>query len=506
MREKRIEHLEAENAALGAAAGVVAKPGDATAIANREHSRSPQNETEEHRTLMDDDTSADISAASIQVGNTCRSDGASDGGYVSQERRLATTRTSGGGRVGGYVSRGGACAPNLEQKGTAEEVASSASVTLRGCEFEGQSYEEGGEKVNFACLAEVSHGTKCAISTAAAAAAAGAASSVATITRPTRRQLNPQFAVIPGRVTTISYPRCGSRVTIERPVEKKPLSEDRSKEPKGSMEVVGRRAADVVEKAHDVDAEQMEAPDATAKAYNDADILKAKAPDDAGKLEAQSECSEQASPRPEPPLPRPLGDDRAVGLTPAPPFPRRPSNLPAECTFSKTAPLLSDGSVCTAVCTPDAKLRFGDKLADNLEEKIVLGDVNPANAAEEMKFGGKGGGSRSTEGRGRTNGGVAVESATTPRLGINDRRNGDEGRHETSPCARVGEDKGEPHSFKTGLPAESRKNEDPLSDMFASRLVDGVPVLKYGGKGKPKPKVLWVTPDLSELFYTRVGR
>eukprot|EP00903_Cladosiphon_okamuranus_P016696 g15391.t2 len=42
---------------------------------------------------------------------------------------------------------------------------------------------------------------------------------------------------------------------------------------------------------------------------------------------------------------------------------------------------------------------------------------------------------------------------------------------------------------------------------FRPRLVDGVPVLKYGGaRGKPKPKVLWVTPDFSEIFYTQTGR
>lgn len=516
LREKRIEQLEAENAALGAAAGVVAKPSDVTAIAKpspfrrRQHPRSLQNATEERLTHMGDDTSADIPAASIQIRNTCRSDGASDGSYAFQERRLSNTRTSDGGREGGYVSRGGVCAPNLEQKSTAEEVASSASVTLRGCEFEGQSYEEGGEKVNFSCLAEVSQSPKCATSTAATAAA-GAAPSVATVARPTRRQLNPQFAVIPGRVTAISYPRCGSRVTIERPVEKKPLSEDRSKEPGGGMEAVDSRVEDVMEQAHDVDAEQKEAPDGTEKAYNDTERMNAlditkKAPDDDGKLEVQSGCGGQASSRPEPPLPRRLGDERVVGLTPAPPFPSRPSNLPVECAMSKTAPLLSDGSVCTAICTPDAKLRFGDKLINNLGDNFRLGDVEPTRAAKEMRFGGKGGGSRSTEGRGRTDGGIAVESASTPRLGINDRRNGDEERNETSPSALVAEDKGETHSFKTGLPAQSRKNEDPLSNMFASRLVDGVPVLKYGGKGKPKPKVLWVTPDLSELFYTRVGR
>lgn len=546
LREKRIERLEEENAALAAAAGVVARPttfAKPPPFPRREHPRSLQNAIEEGRTVMDDESAADFPTASIQIRNTCRSDGAREGGgYVSQERRLSNTRTLDGGRERGYVFGGGEYASSPEQEGTAEAVASTASVTLRGCEFEGQSYEGGGEKGNDVCVAEVPRGTKNAMSTVVAAA--GAAPNAATIARPTRRQLNPQFAVIPGRVTAISYPRCGSRVTIERPVEKKPLSEDRDKEPGGIMEAMDRRAAGDTKKAHGDDAEQVETPDVTEKAYDDAGKLEAphaseqesdnagklealgltekpcdddaeklkaadfpeKEYDNAGILEAQAGGGGQAAPCPEPPTPRRLGDERVVGLTPAPPFPSRPSHLPAECAFSKTAPLLSDGSVCTAICTPDAKLRFGENVVNSLDDKLRWGDVEPASAAEETRPGGKGGGSGSAEARGRTNGGVAVESASTPRFGINDRRNGDEERHEAQSSARVGEDKGEAHRFEVGLPTQSRKNADPLSDMFASRLVDGVPVLKYGGKGKPKPKVLWVTPDLSELFYTRVGR
>lgn len=545
LREKRIERLEEENAALAAAAGVVARPttfAKPPPFPRREHPRSLHNATEESQISMEDGAAAGVPTASIQIRNTCRSDGTREGGgYVSQERRLSNTRTSDGGREGGYVFGRGEYASSPEQKGTAEAVASTASVTLRGCEFEGQSYEGGGEKGNDVCVAEVSRGTKNTMSTVAAA---GAAPNAATIVRPTRRQLNPQFAVIPGRVTAISYPRCGSRVTIERPVENKPLREDRDNEPGGGMEAVDRRAAGDTKKAHDDDAEQVKTPDVTQKAYDDAGKLEAldaseqesdnagklealgvtekpcdddadklKAPgfsekehDNAGGLEAQGGGGGQAAPCPEPPTPRRLGDERVVGLTPAPPFPSRSSHLPAECAFSKTAPLLSDGSVCTAICTPDAKLRFGDKVINSLDDKLRWGDVEPASAAEETRLGGNGGDSGSAEGRGRTSGGVAVESASTPRLGINDRRNGDEERYEAQPSARVGEDKGEAHSFEAGLPTQSRKNEDPLSDMFASRLVDGVPVLKYGGKGKPKPKVLWVTPDLSELFYTRVGR
>lgn len=49
------------------------------------------------------------------------------------------------------------------------------------------------------------------------------------------------------------------------------------------------------------------------------------------------------------------------------------------------------------------------------------------------------------------------------------------------------------------------ESETPAT--FRSRLVEGVPVLKHaGGRGKPKAKVLWVTPDLSEIYYTQAGR
>lgn len=73
------------------------------------------------------------------------------------------------------------------------------------------------------------------------------------------------------------------------------------------------------------------------------------------------------------------------------------------------------------------------------------------------------------------------------------------------------------HEAKLGLEVDVESSVPPRLDevgagsetpVFRSRLVDGVPVLKYGGgRGKtPKPKVLWVTPDLSEIFYTQMGR
>ncbi|CAM9099172.1 unnamed protein product, partial [Scytosiphon promiscuus] len=55
-------------------------------------------------------------------------------------------------------------------------------------------------------------------------------------------------------------------------------------------------------------------------------------------------------------------------------------------------------------------------------------------------------------------------------------------------------------------PDEVQVGEDPRGKDFRWKLMDGVPVLKYGGRGKPKAKTLWVTPDLSEIFYTQAGR
>eukprot|EP00904_Undaria_pinnatifida_P008655 jgi/Undpi1/491/HiC_scaffold_10.g03957.m1 len=347
----------------------------------------------------------------------------------------------------------------------------------------------GGMLVN-ACAteAEVTRGKKCAVLTVAAV------SNVAPIAWPTRRQLNPKFAVIPGRVNAISYPRRGTRVTIELPVEKKPPTEDKHREPEGDLEAVGRRASSVTEKAYD-EAQKMEASSAEDKAYSDAQ-----------KVEEHSGYDGQAAPCPPPPLPRRPSDKLVVGPTPAPPLPSRPSNLSAGCTFSKTAPLLSDGSVCTAVCTPDAKLRLVGTGINNSENKFCLGDVEPTSVAEETGFGGSGRMSGSAEGGGRTAAGDVFESTATARSTTNDVYIGEEESHEAPPSAWVGEDKRETHSLEDESPAQSPKNEHSTSDMFASRLVEGVPVLKYGGKGKPKPKMLWVTPDLSELFYTRVGR
>ena len=495
LREQRIQQLEQENSALVAAAVDVAKPGDITTAAKpppfpcRDHVQSSQNGTE-NKTAVEDQTAGDSPTASrLQVDSLSRWDGTSGGSYVSRERCGSNTRKPEEANKREYVSRR-ACPSNVEQKGTAEALKTSARATPQDCELERQSSGGGGGLLANACAteAEVTRGKKCAVLTVAAV------SNVAPIAWPTRRQLNPKFAVIPGRVNAISYPRRGTRVTIELPVEKKPPTEDKHREPEGDLEAVGRRASSVTEKAYD-EAQKMEASSAEDKAYSDAQ-----------KVEEHSGYDGQAAPCPPPPLPRRPSDKLVVGPTPAPPLPSRPSNLSAGCTFSKTAPLLSDGSVCTAVCTPDAKLRLVGTGINNSENKFCLGDVEPTSVAEETGFGGSGRMSGSAEGGGRTAAGDVFESTATARSTTNDVYIGEEESHEAPPSAWVGEDKRETHSLEDESPAQSPKNEHSTSDMFASRLVEGVPVLKYGGKGKPKPKMLWVTPDLSELFYTRVGR
>lgn len=57
-------------------------------------------------------------------------------------------------------------------------------------------------------------------------------------------------------------------------------------------------------------------------------------------------------------------------------------------------------------------------------------------------------------------------------------------------------------------PPLSTRLERPesYSNAFVPRLLEGIPVLKHSVKGKPKEKTLWVTPDLSEIYYTAVGR
>lgn len=46
-----------------------------------------------------------------------------------------------------------------------------------------------------------------------------------------------------------------------------------------------------------------------------------------------------------------------------------------------------------------------------------------------------------------------------------------------------------------------------ISNVPKPRLLSGVPVLKRGsGRGNAKGKVLWVSPDFSEVFYTAIGR
>lgn len=57
------------------------------------------------------------------------------------------------------------------------------------------------------------------------------------------------------------------------------------------------------------------------------------------------------------------------------------------------------------------------------------------------------------------------------------------------------------------MPLSTRlKRPESYSNTFAPRLLEGITVLKHSLKGKPKEKTLWVTPDLSEIYYTSVGR
>lgn len=58
-----------------------------------------------------------------------------------------------------------------------------------------------------------------------------------------------------------------------------------------------------------------------------------------------------------------------------------------------------------------------------------------------------------------------------------------------------------------GATGQQCAHGEKVSDVPRSRLLSGVAVLKHGsGRGKAKGKILRVSPDFSEVFYTAVGR
>lgn len=342
-------------------------------------------------------------------------------------------------------------ASNGEEQRSTEASGAGTRESHEGIEVKNRlEQKDGGSKADGRPAEEVSR-SRCNTTTTAAP-------SDSVIVRKIRKQLTPQAAVIPGRrVAPISYPRRGSRVTLVPPEDGDPPEEDRNWQ--GSE------------------------PEAIGNGESDTVVVKTSG--DAPSMDVQDAVSEKMPPGLTMVPPQQPSDGRQIRPTPEPPLPRRPSDRLAACTYSTAA-----------ACVDDTVLH--------------LEGLAPVGVTEEKGAGGETGLGGDTERRGHANG-VADEQMTTSVRPSNndvfdDRESEMPGARPSTCVAEVGHGGTSKAHVESSMPL--RREEHPVTDgILISRLVEGVSVLKYGGGGgKPKAKMLWATPDLSGIFYTRVGK
>lgn len=453
LREKIVQQLEAENAALAAKVVVTPEPENAAVVPP---ATFPQGQTHSQPDAVEagspaiQKTALDTPATMTQRSEGCPTapsrDGESDRSDVRPESQTTTVEKSRSAEVGTSSTRG---------------VLRGIDTHNQSHKREGQGRIEGGKhRAGRETLRRDSKTTRTAATPA-----------IAVSVPLTRKKLTPPAAVVPGRVSVISFPRCGSRVTLATPAAKNPL-----KQADGDGEIAEEAdsvASDLATRNQD------RSPTGTAQ-YS----------------ESEHTASYTA-------LSRRRNDHRTVGLTPAPPLPRRPSVEPAACVSPKATPTTNDvSSTSVGVADVDLALEHGD----------------PDVVANEGRDGGSTGLVRRTKGQERGNSGIAGWGGTPARSTDNVFRSngqgeggGDGGEQggrgaNAAPLAGIEDFPREHGGVNAEFVVPAGQEEGEVSSVFISRLVEGVPVLKHGGRGKPKPKLLWATPDLSEIFYTNVGR
>lgn len=326
------------------------------------------------------------------------------------------------------------------------------------------------------------------------------AATVPSSVRPARKQLAPQAAVVPGRVATISYPRGGTRATFTPSAAATAIGPGTAGAGAGDSTLPTEAASTTPRKGDGCRAGKKSGSSGAPQA------VAGGAREDGGRSEApRGIVEEQAGsggPRPSPRQQRRPSQDRVAESGSSP---QGACRQPGRST-SRVALLPNDKPTTSAACSGAAKTL----------------------AAEETDvFGGKGGGgggdgTGSTAGRGINEGRscrvgepeAEGECAADPARSAAPAATSVEGSPCRMPPPSAAEK--EPQEVESGAEQGLRVDiESPRPDemgaesepaVFRSRLVEGVPVLKYGGRGKPKAKVLWVTPDLSEIFYTQAGR
>lgn len=316
-------------------------------------------------------------------------------------------------------------------------------------------------------------------------------SPAASSARPARKQLTPQASETPGRVTTISYPRGGTRATFT------PLSAPETAPAMGKV-------SDSMTPLREADAQIMD-----ERTASPVFAQKGKVPNDLGSRARRNEYDDKESAtyevqlRPWQQPSRKTTLDRRHSTEDS----RQSSCPPSEEVFPNGYPTtptvrMPDADVTVETTVGNAKDIGGDGGGERGDDGLV--HSKGRESAESLNS------STGLEDQGRGTGAPDPSPACPPAKAANDEPDC------RKPLPNSGQVEGLEHEVKPGLgvdfgsPVPPRLDEmgtESETPVFRSRLVDGVPVLKYGGgRGKPKRKVLWVTSDLSEIFYTQTGR
>lgn len=377
---------------------------------------------------------------------------------------------------------------------TAKEAASLNTQALVHPQRRGKRREEACKRGEDACIASGKYGRR---STATPTA------TVPSVVYPARKQLAPRKSEIPGRVMAISYPRGVSRVTftpsnahVKTPPTTVPASVP-------ARETIPPTGTGPIQEETNFCMEDLEEEDKGGAASSAPTHVTGTVTGDGRWPEAQqdrSTSSEKKSGASETSPPSPSQDCAVPPQSPSPRHCRQPA-----CTFPETmAPPASDHHP-TVGMSNTTEVTLADLGGAAPEDGVVgLGSAGgPERLATDTETR-EGADSASAKG---------VPPPLTQTASSTGRFSGDDDKPGAEKSTLLGgnieeakSDAGHGVEATSEHPGLEEGGGEPDAAAFRPRLVEGVPVLKYGGRGKPKAKMLWVTPDLSEIFYTQAGR
>lgn len=402
---------------------------------------------------------------------------------------------------GGEKKNDGSCAVDLEAQHTIEERTTNAPKTRQCIGLENKAQGRGHEEKLSAGAANRgkrrNRGPHGMVVTAKPAAVPDV--------RLAWKQLAPPTATL-GRVSAMSYPRCGSRVTLAPPVAR----DTETRMIRGGGNAAGENAEG-----------------AGRAAFGLAHGSREDAPHMERKQSARA-AKESPCTAPPPPPPRPSNADEIETLASS--FtPHQVRGSPRVGNADPIA-LASEVKEDSGVGNVGGN-NYGHERPDSVETGHRADPVPPTrrptlssgsdrieNAergvveSEEKGDNGAGDADGSTHEHERADSRVTRRKAIPTRTSIESNADlcgiaCDREEREASPSMPTKVLDGEKRGKGTDPLALEMNACDQATGVFMSRLVEGVPVLKHGSKGgKPKAKVLWVTSDLSEIFYTGAGR